>query len=86
MKKPVTVTIKLSRREAELLAVLDARGDVKAVLETLADHAQQGVYRPGSWERMWITHPFGEEWISKLEPGDPYGRRGFGSIFRKPKK
>ena len=30
--------------------------DVAAVLADLADHAQQGAYRPGASERDWLCH------------------------------
>lgn len=47
---------------------------VQKVVETLVDHAQQGVYRPGSWERGWLQQAFGDAWEQLLEPGDPYRR------------
>lgn len=68
------VTIELPDTTYRLLQVLDSAGSVETVLQTLADHAQQGVYRPGSWEREWLCQVFIEDWAGKLEPGDPYGR------------
>ena len=44
--------------------------DVAAVLAELADHAQQGVYRPGAWERGWLRQAFGDDRLGRLEP-DP---------------
>jgi hypothetical protein len=29
---------------------------VHGIIETLIDHAQQGVYRPGARERQWVEH------------------------------
>jgi predicted DNA-binding transcriptional regulator AlpA len=50
----------------------------------LIDQAQQGVYRPGAWERDWLRQAFGSDWVEYLEPGDPYGRDGCEHIFRGP--
>lgn len=77
----VAVTLTVSPVVAELLAVLDD-GDVndpievqvRRVLRRLADHAQQGVYRPGAWERNWLAQVFGDEFLARLCPGDPYHR------------
>ena len=69
---------------AELLAALDEKGNVKNVLLQLIDHAQQGVYRPGSWERDWISQVF-YDFEDRLEPGDPFGRKECDLIFQKPK-
>lgn len=75
-----SVTVELSARTAELLRVL---GDPAEVLEQLADHAQQGVYRPSAWEREWLVQAFGPMFVDKLEtdPGAPYFQR---PIDRKP--
>jgi hypothetical protein len=80
------VTLQLDQRVAELLATLDEKGDVKAVLLRLVDHAQQGVYRPGAWERDWLIQAFGSDFEDKLVPGDPYGRAGCDHIFQRPAK
>jgi hypothetical protein len=86
------VTIELSKTVADLLEVLSAGHAIKGgkkervrfVLEELADHAQQGVYRPGAWERAWICNAFGFEWTSQVENGDPYGRPNCESLFQRP--
>lgn len=44
------------------------------VLLQLADHAQQGVHHNGGWERQWIVQAFGDGWLQRTEPGDPYER------------
>jgi hypothetical protein len=69
----VQVTVTLPVDTAQRLAVLaddDSHGtaSVARVLAVLADHVQQGVYRPGSWERPWLCQVFGDEWLSQLEP------------------
>jgi hypothetical protein len=58
------ITVELPEEWVELLRVL---GDPAEVLAELADHAQQGVFRPGSWERGWVAQAFGDEWTDKLE-------------------
>lgn len=77
------VTINIARTHAELLGLLDDAGGgdtqplemrVMRVLLQLVDHAQQGVYRNGAWERQWVCQVFGEFWLDRTEPGDPYGR------------
>lgn len=80
----LSVTITISRTVAELLGVLDDAGGgdtqplemrVHRVLLQLADHAQQGVYRNGAWERQWVCQAFGDHHLmERTEPGDPYGR------------
>jgi hypothetical protein len=73
------ITIELSETVYSLLEVL-TKGEwapaktVHGIIETLIDHAQQGVYRPGAWERQWLEQVFPEGWQEHLEPGDPYGR------------
>jgi hypothetical protein len=53
------LTIELSETVYSLLEVL-TKGEwapaktVPGIIETLIDHAQQGVYRPGAWERQWL--------------------------------
>jgi hypothetical protein len=68
----IKVTATLPVEVAQRLAVLadDSYGtaSVVRVLTVLADHAQQGVYRPGSWERPWLCRVFGDEWLSQVEP------------------
>lgn len=68
----VSVTLELSQRVARLLTVLTtgdyAPDDLHGVIMKLVDHAQQGVYRPGAWERGWLEQAFGDEWEDGLEP------------------
>jgi hypothetical protein len=84
------ITIAIDENDYKLLEVL-TRGEysscesVEDVIEKLIDHAQQGVYRPGAWERGWLVQAFGDEWENHLEPGDPHGRPGCEHIFQKPK-
>ena len=85
-----TLTIEIDETAYALLEVL-TRGEygpdsVEGVLLELADHAQQGVYRPGAWERGWLCQAFGDDWTEYLEPGDPYGRPDCESIFQRPKR
>lgn len=61
-------------------------GSVEDVVVKLIDHAQQGVYRPGAWERDWLIQAFGDDWTEYLEPGDPYGRANCEHIFRRPRR
>jgi hypothetical protein len=71
-EQTVSVTLELSQRVAGLLTVLTrgqyAPEDLNGVLMELIDHAQQGVYRPGAWERGWLEQAFGDEWQAGLEP------------------
>ncbi len=87
------VTIDVTDTVYALLQVLGhdenfGPASVEAVVERLVDHAQQGVYRPGSWERGWLHQAFGDAWLSQLEPGDPYGRDqpGARSPFQRPRR
>lgn len=87
------ITLELDDTVADLLAVLgaaDREGQARLdkvtfAIEALIDHAQQGVYRPGAWERDWLTSVFGDAWTTQLEPGDPYGRPNCERIFTRPK-
>jgi len=67
----VKVELELSQRVADLLTVLTvgqyAPGDLQGVIYKLIDHAQQGVYRPGAWEREWLQQAFGHGWNAGLE-------------------
>jgi hypothetical protein len=63
------------------------------VLLQLADHAQQGVYQNGGWERQWIVQAFGDGWLQRTEPGDPYDRTNdqldvelSQRLYRRPKR
>jgi hypothetical protein len=80
-----TLTITIPEEWARNLEVL---GDtVELVLEKLADHAQQGVYRPGAWERAWTEQAFGP-FEDELEPDDAPGRLSADGrvIFQRPKR
>jgi hypothetical protein len=72
----VEVTVTLLPEVAARLAVLDEQGGpgaAAAVLATLADHAQQGVCRPGSWERGWLCQVFGDGWLDRTGPDTRQG-------------
>lgn len=63
------------------------------VLLQLADHAQQGVYQNGGWERQWVVQAFGDGWLERTEPGDPYDRTSdevevelSQRLYRRPKR
>jgi hypothetical protein len=82
------ITIEVTETVYSLLEVLAKDGlqrTVEEVVLELVDHAQQGVYRPGAWERDWLIQAFGDEFIKHLEPGDPYGRPD-SPMFQRPKK
>jgi len=51
----------------------------------LIDVATQDVYRPGACERQWVAQEFGEDFVSRLEPGGPYNRPGTDQHFQRPK-
>ncbi len=85
-----TIAINVDETVYALLEVL-TRGEyapdsVEGVVLELIDHAQQGVYRPGAWERGWLMQAFGDDWTEYLEPGDPYGRENCAHIFQRPKQ
>lgn len=69
-----------------VFSLLSVLGKPQDVVEQLIDHAQQGVYRPGAWEREWLCQCFGYDWINNLQPGDPYGRPNCDHIFQKPQQ
>lgn len=70
----ITVTLSIPAWLAERLAVLiepqDGTSDLEAVILNLLDHVQQGVYRPGAWERSWLLRVTGNYWLDRVEP-DP---------------
>jgi hypothetical protein len=81
------ITIEVTDTVYGLLEVLTHKGlagSVEQVVLELVDHAQQGVYRPGAWERAWLIQAFGDEFTEHLEPGDPYGRPD-SPMFQRPK-
>jgi hypothetical protein len=83
--REVSITVRLPEEFVRNLEALvdPERGpaDVAAVLAELADHAQQGVYRPGSWERAWLCQAFGYEWLERLEPDPEHP-----DIFERPRR
>jgi len=87
VSKDKVITVRVSETVYSLLKVLvEPDGSVEGVLSELIDHAQQGVYRPGAWERNWLIQAFGDDWIKKLEAGDPYGCEGCEHIFQRPRR
>lgn len=86
MKTDRKIILEISPTVFALLATLNPNGDVTEVILTLIDHAQQGVYRPGAWERGWLHQAFGDDFEAKLEPGDPHGRPDCEHIFQRPKR
>ena len=88
-KKTRTITLELDETIYALLEVLTrpkhaVADSVQGVIMELIDHAQQGVYRPGAWERQWLSQAFGDDFTEYLEPGDPYGRPD-SPMFQRPK-
>ena len=61
---PTTVTVELDAAQLEALQAIAERVEwldgPADVLATLADHVEQGLRRPGSWERPWLTSVFPE--------------------------
>ena len=84
----VSVTLELSQRVADLLTCLTrgqfAPQDLRGVLMELIDHAQQGVYRPGAWERPWLEQAFGYDWQAGLEPDTDDTSMDGRVIFERP--
>ena len=84
------ITIDVADTVVALLEVLTkgecAPQSVEDVVLKLIDHAQQGVYRPGAWERGWLLQAFGDDWTAYLEPGDPFGRADCERIFQRPRR
>lgn len=86
MPRQITVTVPDTVYALlEVLTRTDRHTTVEDVVAELIDHAQQGVYRPGSWERPWLVQAFGDEWQRHLEPGDPHGRAGCERFFDRPR-
>jgi hypothetical protein len=85
------ISIEVSDEVAERLAVLAQPGygldtQLTEVVGELIDHAQQGVYRPGSWERPWLEQAFGYEWTARVVPDERPDRLGADGniIFDRP--
>jgi len=68
MQITVTLPVEVARRLAVLAGDDPSPGAAALALATLADHAQQGVYRPGAWERDWVCQVFGDDWLTRVEP------------------
>jgi hypothetical protein len=83
--RPASITVQLPQEWVRnLRALVDpASGlrDVAAMLVELADHAQQGVYRPGAWERERLCQALGYGWLERLEPDPEHP-----DIFERPKE
>lgn len=87
-EKMIPIAFKVSETVYNLLNVLALaeQCSVDAICARLADHAQQGIYRPGAWERHWLEQVFGDDWQEQLETGDPYGRTDeIGKMFQRPR-
>jgi len=61
-QETTVITVELNPAQfAALQTIADAVGWLDGpadVLQTLADHAEQGLRRPGSWERPWLLSVF----------------------------
>ena len=81
------ITITVTDETAARLAVLAPGRAPAEIVAMLVDHAQQGVYRPGAWEREWVCRAFGYDWTARLEPDTrPDMLSGDGRvIFERPK-
>jgi hypothetical protein len=70
----ISIQLNIPASVAKRLAVLidhdEGLPDLAAVIGRLLDHVQQGVYRPGSWERGWLEQARGDSWQERLE-SDP---------------
>jgi hypothetical protein len=76
--KTITLEIEINDTDYALLEVLTRESwlpSVAAVIHELIDHVQQGIYRPGAWERRWVIQAFGDEFIQHLEMGDPHAEQ-----------
>lgn len=77
----VVISLTLRADVADLLsALIDPDYGVtslEGVIGTLVDHAWQGVLRPASWERDWLTPAFGSDWPNRLvrDPDIPHHDR-----------
>ncbi len=81
----VSLTVRLPEEWVRNLRALvdpaSGLADVPAVLVELADHVQQGVYRPGAWEREWLCQALGYGWLERLEPDPEHP-----DVFERPKE
>ena len=63
MKK---ITVEIMESSYELLKSLDENNKVEKVIETLCEHAADGVRRSGAWERNWVIQCFGDDFESRM--------------------
>jgi hypothetical protein len=68
---PMQITLEIDDTTASLLATLSESGSVTSVVETLIDHAAQGVTA-----EVVTAQVFGYDFVDKLEPGDPFWADG----------
>lgn len=64
------ITLELSESMLRALAVLSDADSAEQALQDLAARAEDGVVRPGSWERQWLFQAFGDGWTERTE-SDP---------------
>jgi len=70
MTKRIALTIYASTEQAAALRVLDEHGELEPAIGELLTRAVDGVTRPMSWERAWVTQVFGPAWQGRME-ADP---------------
>lgn len=68
MRDPIVRKIIKVRLSQQIIDYLSVLGNPEDVLAILADHAEQGVRRPGAWEREWVIQCFGEDFLDRIEP------------------
>lgn len=70
------ITVKLSERLFHNLEALTGSqfgpDTVAEVIGQLLDHADQGIYRSGAWERQWLCQAFGYDWLERMETDPRY--------------
>jgi len=87
----ITIPLAIPAWEAERLSALidpdQGLPDLAAVIAEILDHVQQGVYRPGAWEREWLCQALGYDWLARVEPDDrPERMPGGRVIFDRPRR
>jgi hypothetical protein len=89
--RKIEVTIRLGAVAHRLIQQIDRNCSVEEIIERICDHVQQGVYRPGAWERPWLVQCVGDDFEGNLQQGDPYALDeaydplGLRSPFQKPR-
>lgn len=63
----MNITITIDDDTAKCLSYLNDDHDVEQTIMRLIDHAHQGIYRPGSWERGWLEQVFFDEVVEGAE-------------------